>query len=147
MIKTKSLNCTFIIRFASFKLVPIPTICQRWLLIRLTRFKGKHFPATIIMSFHFAICKVCQDQELSCAGLPCDGNSSGGRGQVTAASRDSQGMSKLTLIQLNLSYKISCIRGSSDIPYYPCLVQVITGTGAAVTRHSRRAPRPRAVYT
>ena len=38
----KSLNLNFFnIRFASFKLVPIPTICQRWLLIRLIRSKGK----------------------------------------------------------------------------------------------------------
>ena len=30
--------------------------------------------------------------------------------------RDSNGISKLTLIQLILPYKISCIRGSSEIP-------------------------------
>ena len=30
--------------------------------------------------------------------------------------RDSEGISKLTIMQLILPYKISCIRGSSDIP-------------------------------
>ena len=40
-------------RFASFKLVHIPTICQKWLLTRLTKFRGKLFFLNITFNFLF----------------------------------------------------------------------------------------------
>ena len=44
-----SLNLIYCLftRFASFKLVPIRTICQKWLLTRLIRFRGKPFSGDI----------------------------------------------------------------------------------------------------
>ena len=46
---------------------------------------------------------------------------------VDMASRDSNGISKLSLLKLNLYGKISCIRGSLEIPLPSLIWDVIAG--------------------